>query len=186
MPPAARSAEQQLRPRGVVHRNGQTTTPSYEPALPKIPRERRRAAALSPSTCASCRSIAPGFHRPLSFRIDDADARKPWLVMSLFVNPIRRKAAFMVFSDMQRATDRTEGNRNRPCSVSLRSSMRIETARGASGTLCGLRIFMRPAGTSQMAASRSNSAHSAARNSPGRTNVKARSSRAHRVSIVPS
>ena len=141
---------------------------------------------LSPSTCANCRSIASGFQRPHSFSIDDADARNPWLVMSSFLKPMRRKAAFRVFSDMHRATDRTDGNRNLHCPVSFRSSLRIERARGASGTRCGLRIFMRPAGISQTAASMSNSAHSAARNSPGRTKVRASNSRAARVSGVPS
>ena len=45
--------------------------------------------------------------------------------MSSFLKPMRRKAAFNVFSDMQRATDRTDGNRNLHWPVSLRSSLSI-------------------------------------------------------------
>jgi hypothetical protein len=85
--------------------------------------------------------------------------------MSSFLKPMRRKAAFSVFSDIQRETDRTDGNRNLPSSVNFRSFLRTATARGASGTRCGSRIFIRPAGISHPAASRSNSTHSAARNS---------------------
>ena len=51
---------------------------------------------------------------------------------------------------------------------------------GASGTRCGLRIFMRSAGIAQTARSRSNSTHSAFRSSPGRTKVTARRSSAMR------
>src|SRR5271163_536330 len=92
--------------------------------------------------------MASAFQRPLSLSIDDADARKPWLVMSSFLKPMRRKAAFNVFSDMQRAKERTDGNRNLPWPVNFRSSLRIVTARGASGIRCTLRIFIRPAGNS--------------------------------------
>ena len=105
--------------------------------------------------------------------------------MSSFLKPMRRKAAFNVFSDMQRATDRTDGNRNLPCAADFRSCLRTTTARGASGTRCALRIFIRPAGISHIAASRSNSPHSAALNSPGRTKVRASSSSAALVSMAP-
>ena len=111
------------------------------------------------------------------------DARKPWLVMSSFLKPIRHKAAFNVFSDMHRATDRTDGNRNRLCPVNFRSSLRAATARGASGTRCAFRIFIRVAGISHTAASRSNSTHSAARSSPGRTKIRASNSRATHISL---
>ena len=49
----------------------------------------------------------------------------------------------------------------------------MATARGASGTRCGRFIFIFSPGIDQTAASRSNSAHSAARSSPGRTKVSA-------------
>ena len=51
---------------------------------------------------------------------------------------------------------------------------------------CGRRIFMRPAGMVQTAASRSNSDHSAFRNSPGRTNVMASNCSAAITSGEPS
>src|ERR1700677_3277640 len=97
--------------------------------------------------------------------------------MSSFLKPIRRKAAFNVFSDIQRATERTEGNRNVPWPVKCRSSLRIANTRAAKGTRCGLRVFILRRGISQSAASTANSAHSAARSSPGRTKVRASNSR---------
>jgi hypothetical protein len=166
------------------HRIATVCPPRHHPD-PFIP---EFGSCISPSlsTWASCLSIASAFQRLLSLSIDDADARKPWLVMSSFLKPMRRKAAFRVFSDMQRVTDLADGNRNLHCPVSFPTSLRIETARGASGTRCALRIFIRPAGISQTAASSSNSSHSAARNSPGRTKVRASNSSAARVSYVPS
>jgi hypothetical protein len=54
------------------------------PLLP-ILRPRIGAPNRVPSTCASCASIASAFQSPLSFRIDEAAARKQWAVISSFV-----------------------------------------------------------------------------------------------------
>ena len=58
--------------------------------------------------------MASAFHRPDSFSIEDAAERKPWPVISSCAKPSRRKAALIVFSDMQRAAERIDGKRNFP------------------------------------------------------------------------
>ena len=63
---------------------------------------------------------------------------------------------------------------------------KMATARIASGTRCGRFIFIFSPAIDQTAASRSISAHSAARSSPGRTKVSVASSSATRVSGAPS
>jgi Protein of unknown function DUF262 len=91
----------------------------------------------------------------------------------------KRKSAFDILEIFVRI------NTHFPCLVKVWSSHSIATARGASGTRCGRFIFIFSPGIDQMAASRSNSAHSAARSSPGRTKVRASNSRAARVSGAP-
>ena len=77
---------------------------------------------------------------------------------------------------MQRVGVRTDGKRYFPWPVMLLSSRNAARACGASGTRCRRFIFIFSAGIAQTAPSKSNSLHSAARNSPGRTKVKADSS----------
>ncbi|MCY1305139.1 hypothetical protein D9M70_549240 [compost metagenome] len=69
----------------------------------------------------------------------------------------------------------------------------MATALWGRGTTCGRRAFIRSFGMVQVAASRSNSAQGAARNSPGRTAVSTNRRMAQRVralmlvvSILPS
>lgn len=62
----------------------------------------------------------------------------------------------------------------------------IKQVLALSGTRCGRRIFILSAGIDQIPASRSRSAHSAARSSPGRTKVRASNSSAAHVSGAPS
>jgi hypothetical protein len=122
-----------ISPRGPLKLPALPAFAGSELSLP-LNMQTRDGVAVNCIQPAEVGSGASEFQRPLSFSIDDADARKPWLVMSSFLNPMRRRAAFKVFSDMQRATDWTEGNRNLPCPVDFRSSLRTAMTRGASGT----------------------------------------------------
>ena len=97
----------------------------------------------------------------------------------------RRKAALIVFSDMQRAAERIDGKRNFPRRLSLKLAQDRHGARRQRDAMRALH-FIFSAGIAQTPAFRSNSAHSAARSSPGRTKVRASNSSAARVSGAPS
>ena len=77
-----------------------------------------------------------------------------------------------------RRNELTAGNTYSPCPVMACSSRKITIAWRDSGTRCGRFIFMVSAGTVHTAFSKSISLHRASRNSPGRTNRSAESSRA--------
>jgi len=130
--------------------------------------------------------MASPLHLRLSFNIDDAAARKPCAVIWSWEYPSRRSAPFNVFSEIGRSTERSPGNRRRQWPEIACNSFNRLTACGERGTRCGRRIFIRPAGIAQTPASRSNSSHSAFRNSPGLTNMSVSNCRATRVVGSPA
>ncbi len=77
------------------------------------------------------------------------------------------------------------GKSHSECPESGRNVAIASSAWVESGTMCGVPIFIRFAGMFQRAASRSNSDHFAAINSPVRTKVRAISLIANRVMCVP-
>ncbi len=95
-------------------------------------------------------------------------ALKPCDVISSPVYPMRRKAAFKVFSLIGRWNERVDGKSKRPWPVSSFNSNNNSIERFGNGTACSARIFIRSAGILQTLASKSNSVHSAKRNSLGR------------------
>src|SRR5487761_979969 len=124
--------------------------------------------------------MAPGCHLPDSFRRLDAVARKLWPVASSLAYPSRLSAAFRVPSEIGRDGERTPANRKLPLEIE-RSAPSNSTAWRDNGIWCGRRIFIRDAGIDHTARSKSNSVHSAKRNSPGRGNKSASNCNAIRV-----
>lgn len=112
--------------------------------------------------------------------------RNPSPVMSCPLYPIRRRAAVIVFSLIGRDRLRTPGNANSNRPVSCCKSRKTAMAWVESGTMCCTRIFMRSAGIRHCAFSKSNSAHCAARSSPGRTKTSGDNRKAQRVIQEPS
>ena len=91
-------------------------------------------------------------------------------ICTILDKPSRRKAAFSVLSLIGRLP-RRPGKTRVPVPEYFSASRRIAAACRLSGTACSFRIFVRLAGMVQTASSKSNSVHSACRNSPGRTNT---------------
>lgn len=112
--------------------------------------------------------------------------RKPWPVILSFAKPMPRKAALMVFYDIGRSTERSDGNTKRLYSVSCSTVAMRANACLERGTAWTRRILVLCAGMVHNALSKSKSAHSAWRSSPERTNTCGSSRRAVLVLGCPS
>jgi hypothetical protein len=115
--------------------------------------------------------MASGFHMALSFSRVEAVDLNPCALASCLSKPIRRSAAFMVFSLIGRQRVLMAGKTKPVGPVRGRSSRNSSTTCLDNGTACGRRVFMRPSGIRQTTSLRSNSDQSAWRSSPGRTNT---------------